>query len=498
MGRPGSTPVTFRGNSTSAAVLQPVSSISTDRTSYAAVAAVLRPVTGSSTGMGYSGARVVLRPVAAFSADHAVGLSRAVLQPVVSYAYNERLSPAYAIVEGASAFVVGAAHGFTGSNAVSSTVLRNVTSLSADHAYGEVRAVSAPVRALSFAFPKINGYAFLKLTGRYRVRASGTEQPRNAFYGTLSFSLSARGGDNAHLVMPAARVAATGTVANVARAHLKLGQFTLAATGTDGSVGGAHVTLRSRYKLNAYAGSVVSITLHDGYTLHATGTTGSLAGAHLRMPLFELVASGTNETFGSAHLTMPALRAVPVGRAHLQAPRFRLVAIGSAMIAYTSEAYAMQMIVPAPQPGVPTPVQQISRYTQYPFTQILRHEGRYYGMAADGLYLLEGDTDDGAAIPWAMRTALDDFKSKQLKRMDSLYVDGRIDTQFDVNVIVGEKENDVYTYTTVRGKDIQNYRVQLGKGLRSRYYGIGIKDDAGHKCEIDGLDLEVDILLRAI
>lgn len=329
------------------------------------------------------------------------------------------------------------------------------------------------------------------------ITATGTELEPNAFSGVMPFSFAAYGAGNAVLAMASPSLSIAATIGTTGHAALTMPSATLAASGMAGSVGTADLTYRTKATVQAYSGAVLSVNLFGSSAgaISATGTAGALGAAELTLPLYSLVSSGTVHGLSSAALTMPMIRPTPSGLAFVLAPSARLVAIGTAIVAVTTEAYAMQMLI---DPDDKAPVQAVSHYTSYPFTQIIRHNNIYYGVAMDGLYQLGGDTDDGAAIPWAIKTGLDDFKNKQLKRISSLYVNGRIATGVTVDVVVGEAEEDVYTYTTVRGRNAQNHNVPVGKGLRSRYYGLGIRDAAGRNSEIDGIELDIDILKRAI
>jgi hypothetical protein len=343
----------------------------------------------------------------------------------------------------------------------------------------------------------------MTLADGYQLNASGTRQNFNAYNGAMpAFTFRAFGGANAKLALPHPTLMATGVGVVVGRAALDMPTPMLAAAGFGGSVGEASLILTGGYTVRAFSGAVVAVTLQDGYTLHASGTAGSVGGAALTMPLFELTAAGSVNGLSSAVLTMPMLRPVPSGVARLTLPYgFALFAAGSATVAVTYEAYAVNLLTALdrnPQNQYDPDVREVTHYTNFPFNQIVRFNNHYYGVADDGLYLLEGDTDNGTAIPWKFRTTLTDAGSKQKKRIKSLYFGARLHSQVTVTLVVGEKQDQEYSYTTPRDATAQSYRQKFGKGIKTRYFAIEVGDTAGNFAEFDALDTEREILERTL
>lgn len=444
------------------------------------------------------GASVAMQPMRSVSANYDYTYSITGFLPLATDASSGGIVPSYALSANALPYMQSYGIGLTGELLDGHTVMEPLIALAADHAYGESRGKMLALSASGGNYRIINGYALLTLTDGYAVDGEGSVGTVSSFRHTLAFSAIGYGGASADLTLPTPLLAASGTGTVVGRARLAMPSAALIASGTTGSVGEAVLSLAQRYSLLGYSGAVLSITLTGGYTVVASGTQGSIGKAVLKLPLFELVASGSLDGVSTANLTMPMLRPAASGLAYLMAPSARLVATGYAVIAATYEAYAMNMLMPPiPDPSVTT-ANQITHYTNYPFTQIVRYNGSYFGVGSDGLYLLEGDTDNNDPIPWAIQTAMTSFGSKQMKRVVSVYVSGRVLSEIDFTVVVGEESEDIYHYTTPRSVAAQNYRQQFGKGLRSTYYAFGMADPAGNFVEIDSINIEVEVLERAI
>ena len=194
-------------------------------------------------------------------------------------------------------------------------------------------------------------------------------------------------------------------------------------------------------------------------------------------------------------ISIPMWIPVPSITADIAIPMVQLDAYITAVVTATFEAYAVNL---KSMPERPT--NQVSRYTNFPFSQILRFGDDDYGLAANGLFKLTGDLDIAAAIPWALETGITDFKATQKKTVNSLLLGGRLGPAMTVTIKAGEQPAGLvaYTYSNVRGAYAQNYRQKFGKGLKARYIAFKLADATGGALELDTLDPEVDVLKRSI
>lgn len=303
-------------------------------------------------------------------------------------------------------------------------------------------------------------------------------------------TLSAYLGGNATLDTPAPTLSAAGTGTGWANAALVAPPATISATGTVSSVASAALT-PPMAKLIGYGGAVCSITLTGAPTLSATGTVGGVGSVAVTVPLAQLSAAVTAQNHGSAILTAPAGKMAGTLQAYIVAPGATLTAIGSATITATYEAYALNLNHTGEKV-----VDQMTRYTNFPFTHVVRYKNSYYGVAAGGLYLLEGTTDAGAPIAWQFKTGITDFGTANLKTVTYAYFGGRFGPGATVSIYPGESGGNSYSYTTPRGQAAQNYRQQFGRGLKARYFAVGASGTDA--LELDSLELITDTLSRRI
>lgn len=309
--------------------------------------------------------------------------------------------------------------------------------------------------------------------------------------------LDGYGGARAILLSPMMSASVSGTFTSTGNLASSFPTPTAQASGTVSAVANAVLSAPVMRALG-YFGAVASVTLSGKPTVFASGTSGSVGYATITAPLFDLTASATARSHGSAILAAPMPRMATSGAAWLVAPGAQLTAIGTAVVAVTYEAYALNL-KHNPAPGQ-EPVDEMTRYTNYPFDRIVRYKNSYFGMNSTGLYLLEGTTDFAeptpALVQWDWRTALTDFKSPQLKKLEVVYFGGRMPAAATVTVAVGESGTESYNYTTPRGPTAQNYRQPLGKGMKARYYAVGASG-AGDLA-LDTLTFNVTPLARKV
>lgn len=140
---------------------------------------------------------------------------------------------------------------------------------------------------------------------------------------------------------------------------------------------------------------------------------------------------------------------------------------------------------------VMTPESRAMRsYSNYAFNSYAQFGGRLYGAKDDGIYVLEGDTDDGDSIHASVRSGLLDFGSRQLKRVERAYLGYTAEGSLALRVTTTSPEGKKidYTYRMVTPPTAEaprETRVQIGKGLQSVYWAFELDNS------LDGGDFEL-------
>jgi hypothetical protein len=136
-----------------------------------------------------------------------------------------------------------------------------------------------------------------------------------------------------------------------------------------------------------------------------------------------------------------------------------------------------------------------SSYTNFPFTSFFRFAGKYYGCASDGVYLLEGDDDQGTDIAARTLHGISELGTEYLKRVDSAYLNVRTDGALKVAFKVDETEERIYSVADP-GEGLHTVRCKFGRGLDGRNWQFGVRNAAGSRFTLSQMQVETVKLSR--
>ena len=126
------------------------------------------------------------------------------------------------------------------------------------------------------------------------------------------------------------------------------------------------------------------------------------------------------------------------------------------------------------------------RYDNYQFNSFATFNGVTYGCKDDGIYALTGSTDNGTAIDAKITTAVTDFDNSQKKHMLKSYLGVKSDGDLLLKVLA--EGGNVYYYGVDKTRtSIGGTRVNIGRGLASRYWQFELLN-------VDGADFELDAI----
>jgi len=139
----------------------------------------------------------------------------------------------------------------------------------------------------------------------------------------------------------------------------------------------------------------------------------------------------------------------------------------------------------------------VSRYVQYPFNSFTDVQGVQLGATEDGIYELTGGTDDGDDINAAVLTGRDDFGDSVMKRMLKAYLGLSTDGQMYLTTIANENERRTYLLD-VNNTTVREAKIDLGRGVKSRYWQFEITNVAGSDFEIEAVEWFPVMLTRRV
>lgn len=234
---------------------------------------------------------------------------------------------------------------------------------------------------------------------------------------------------------PLFSTSATGDVVNILTAEFALPLFSVAASAVDSSVGTAAAELRL-------------------FTLEADGETGTAGTASISIPLFTPAAAGTTPSFGTGSASLPL---------------FAVEAIGAPTFASTWRTWVLNLHTRA-----------LTEYTGFQFNSYARFAGYTLAASDGGVFKLDTTRNDaGTEIDAIVRTGQLDYDVSWLKRVPRLYIDYSTDGDVDVSTITSESGRRKYLLRHNNVTGIQQRRVPVGKGPKSRHWQFEVANRNG-------------------
>lgn len=137
-----------------------------------------------------------------------------------------------------------------------------------------------------------------------------------------------------------------------------------------------------------------------------------------------------------------------------------------------------------------------SQYDNYGFNSFFERDGISYGVADDGIYRLDGDTDAGADIDALVESAQSDFGAPQKKRVVNVYAGVSSAGKMLLKVEAG---GSTYIYEARSSSDIvSNNRFDIGRGLSGNYYKFTLLNQGGDNFDLETITFEPIVLTRKI
>lgn len=141
----------------------------------------------------------------------------------------------------------------------------------------------------------------------------------------------------------------------------------------------------------------------------------------------------------------------------------------------------------------------VSRYEEFPFNSMAYAYGKYYAAAENGVYLMEGDDDDGVNISAMLKTGLEDLGERRMKRINEVFLGVLTSGQLVLKVTADEEgARTEWWYNVVDHGDASNHRVKVGRGLQAVYYGFELVNVDGADFDLDNLQLYPLTLSRRV
>jgi hypothetical protein len=133
---------------------------------------------------------------------------------------------------------------------------------------------------------------------------------------------------------------------------------------------------------------------------------------------------------------------------------------------------------------------QTSRYEGYAFNSFGKFNGQYYGAKEDGIYLLEGDTDQGEPVRASVNFGKQNFGTALKKHVSNCYLGVSSSGKMYLKVTADGNE---YVYQA-RGssEEMEMQRVDIGRGIRANFLIFELFNNDG--CDFDLASVEFVVI----
>ena len=374
-----------------------------------------------------------------------------------------------------------------------------LVTLATDRPYGEASVSFEPMAVTALNFPTIDNWMAGTIPA---VIGSGSADPKilntvDAAITAIDIGVTYTGGQLSNS-LGAIEAVISATIPVIGRLNKKIPAITASGDGRVSSMSSMTKKIGGVTSEGHFGGG-----LNREFLLGINGSgsviNGSVSQLAARIPPIKIDSGEVSRApFNILNTLIPAVRMVSGMRLSEDIPAVIVSAHAAEVLTAQFATYAMNLenddgLDVAQQAGF-----ALTSYNNFPFIEIVRFGNKNYGVSKDGIFLLEGETDDGAPIAWQFDPFLSDFGSSRLKTISAAYAGGRIYGGVTYNLSVEEDKVNTYTFVTPRDSTAQNYRQVFGKGVRTRYVGVGISDPGGSDFNLESLNLEVNDMKRSI
>jgi len=131
----------------------------------------------------------------------------------------------------------------------------------------------------------------------------------------------------------------------------------------------------------------------------------------------------------------------------------------------------------------------ISQYSGLNFNSLCFHNGKLIGASSNGIFILEGDSDNGTDIEAIVKTLSTDLESSNQKRLRSIAVSGDLKGDLKVFPVFDDDEAEEHTIDPVDPVYQRTYKVPVNRDNKGVCLGVRIENVNGAYFEIETIDI---------
>jgi hypothetical protein len=125
-----------------------------------------------------------------------------------------------------------------------------------------------------------------------------------------------------------------------------------------------------------------------------------------------------------------------------------------------------------------------ANYSNYEYTSFAQRGTHYLATREDGLYRLDGDTDNGVDIIAELRSGFLQFAGGKFTSFAGIYLGVHGTGALFLKLLTGDEKS--YTYRVI-AQNMETTKVRVGKGLRARYFAFELVS-SGQDFDLDTVE----------
>lgn len=137
-----------------------------------------------------------------------------------------------------------------------------------------------------------------------------------------------------------------------------------------------------------------------------------------------------------------------------------------------------------------------AQYDDYGFNSFFDRDGKYYGVADDGIYLLEGNDDAGSDIDALMELGRSNLETSFRKTIPNVYAG--LSSEGKMYLMVDADEQKYYYEARGSSTAFKNQRFDIGRGLTGNYYTLTLLNQNGDDFGLETITFSPVISSRKI
>jgi len=245
-------------------------------------------------------------------------------------------------------------------------------------------------------------------------------------------------------------------------------------------------------------------------SMSSTNLTGDVHSLDIELPIFTISLTNLPGQIGQLTCKLPffTISSVSPNLSILTAeiPIFEGSIVGHGPLTSTLEITLpmLEIFALMARPGetvtcfvLNTETGALSQYTNFDFNSFCIFNGHNLAACSTGIYLLEGDNDDGTDIDASFSPGINDFENAQVKRMLNAYVPFKGDGQLYLKVTSDDGIQHEYILESV-GERTRTVKTKIGKGKKGRWFETEIANIGGTDFEIQEMLFNIELLKRKV